>query len=122
VAYQAETTSDFFMEKYAQQGLKFTPYEYDKVMQCFAEMKLGRVDVIITDMLVALDYIAPADSPFEIVWQGQADEKFGICIKKGNDALTAAIDKALDDLFAEGVMLKISQAIFGLDLVSAARK
>jgi polar amino acid transport system substrate-binding protein len=121
VAYQAETTADFFMDRYAQQGLKFTPYEYEKVMNCFDEMRLGRVDVIVTDLLVAYDYVAPADSPFEIVWQGAADEKFGVCMKKGNDALTAAIDQALDELFADGTMLKISQDIFGLDMVSAAR-
>ena len=122
VAYQAETTADFFMERYAQQGLKFAPYEYEKVMNCFDEMKLGRVDAIITDLLVAYDYVSPSDSPFEIVWQGPADEKFGVCIKKGNDALTAAVDKALDELFADGTMLKISQEIFKLDMVSSARQ
>jgi polar amino acid transport system substrate-binding protein len=122
VAYQAETTSDIYMAQLQSQGLQFTPYEYDKVINCFDELRLGRVDAIICDSLVAFDYIAPADSPFELVWQGQADEKFGICLKKGNDALTAAIDKALDELFADGTMLKISQDVFKMDMVSAARK
>jgi polar amino acid transport system substrate-binding protein len=121
VAYQAETTADFYMARLASEGLKFTPYEYDKVINCFDELKLGRVDAIVVDSLVAVDYIAPADTPFEIVWQGPADEKFGICLKKGNDALTSAINKALDELFAEGVMHKLSQKIFKLDMVSAAQ-
>ncbi|MDR2102033.1 MAG: ABC transporter substrate-binding protein [Treponema sp.] len=122
VAYQAETTSDIYMAKLAAQGMKFTPYEYDKVMNCFDELRLGRVDAIICDSLVAVDYIAPADSPFEIVWLGPADEVFAICLKKGNDALTGALDKALDELFAEGVMLKISQDTFNMDLVSNVRR
>ncbi|MDR1249638.1 MAG: ABC transporter substrate-binding protein [Treponema sp.] len=123
VAYQEETTADFYMAGLAEKGLQFTPYEYDKVMYCFDELRLGRVDAIITDSLVAVDYVAPADSPFEIVWQGEADEVFGICLKKGNDALTAELDKALDALFAEGAMLRISREIFGgVDMVSAARK
>jgi polar amino acid transport system substrate-binding protein len=123
VAYQEETTADFFMADLAAQGLQFTPYEYDKVMYCFDELKLGRVDAIVTDSLVAVDYVAPADSPFEIVWQGEADEVFGICLKKGNDALAAELDKAIDALFEEGVMLRISRDIFGgVDMVSAARK
>jgi polar amino acid transport system substrate-binding protein len=42
-------------------------------------------------------------------------------MKKGNDALTQAIDKALDELFTDGTMLRISQSIFGMDLVTAAR-
>jgi polar amino acid transport system substrate-binding protein len=111
------------MANLAEKGLKFTPYEYDKVMNCFNELQLGRVDAIVTDSLVAVDYVAPADTPFEIVWQGAADEVFGICLKKGNDALTAELDKALDALFAEGTMLRISKEIFGgIDMVSAARK
>jgi polar amino acid transport system substrate-binding protein len=124
VAYQAETTSDFYLADYGKaNNINFTTYEYDKVMNCFDELKLGRVDAIITDKLVAVDYVAGADSPFEIVWEGSdLGEFFGICMKKGNDALTAEIDKALDALFADGTMLKISNTIFGMDMVSATRK
>ena len=122
VAYQAETTTDIYMTKLAKDGLQFTEREYDKVLNCFDELKLGRVDAIVCDSLVAFDYIAPADSPFEIVWQGNADETFGICLKKGNDVLTAAIDETLDSMFADGTMLKISQDVFKMDMVSAARK
>jgi polar amino acid transport system substrate-binding protein len=120
VAYQEETTSDYYMEELAQQGLKFTPYEYDKVMYCFNEMQLGRVDAIMTDLLVAFEYIGRSDV-FEIVWQG-GEEEFGICMRKGNDALTEQINNALDELFTDGTMLKISRQIFNdMDLVSAVR-
>jgi len=120
VAYQEETTSDFFMTELAEKGLQFTPREYDKVMYCFDEMKLGRVDAIMTDLLVAYEYVARSDQ-FEIVWQG-GEEEFGICLKKGNNALTEALNNALDELFADGTMLRISNDIFGMDLVSAVRK
>ena len=122
VSYQAETTAKFFMAKLVDQGLRYTPYEYDKVMNCFDELKLGRVDAIVTDSLVAVDYTALPDSPYEIVWLGDADEVFGICMKKGNNDLTAAIDKALDELFADGTMLRLSREIFNVDMVSAARR
>jgi polar amino acid transport system substrate-binding protein len=121
VAYQAETTSDIYMTKLAGQGLKFNPFEYDKVLNCFNDLELGRVDAIVCDSLVAVDFVSGADSPFEIVWQGPADETFGICLKKGNDALTEALDKALDELFADGTIRKISQNIFYMDLVSSIR-
>jgi polar amino acid transport system substrate-binding protein len=55
------------------------------------------------------------------VWQG-GEEEFGICLKKGNNALTEALNKALDELFENGTMLRISNDIFGMDLVSAVRK
>jgi len=122
VAYQGDTTADIYMQGLAAKGLKFLPRSYDKVYSCFDELKLKRVDVILTDLLVAYDYIAPADSPFQIVWKSPEGEKFGVCMKKGNDNLTAAIDKALDDLFADGTLLNISQKTFGMDLVTAARQ
>jgi polar amino acid transport system substrate-binding protein len=121
VSYQEETTSDDYMAKLRGEGLDFIEYEYDKVMYCFEEMKLGRVDAIMTDLLVAYEYVGRADSPFEIVWQG-GEEEFGVCMKKGDDALTEAINKALDELFEDGTMLRISNDIFGMDLVSAVRQ
>jgi len=121
VAFQEETTSDYFMDDLLKSGLKFTPYEYDKVMYCFDDLRLGRVDAIMTDLLVAYEYIARSDV-YEIVWQG-GEEEFGICMKKGNDALTQAVNKALDELFEDGTMLEISRNTFnGLDLVSAVRR
>jgi len=123
VAFQADTTADFYMETLvAEQGLKYTPRRYDQVMRCFEEMKLNRVEVIVTDLLVAYDYIAPADSPFEIVWKSDEPEVFGVCMKKGNDKLTEAIDKALEEMFDDGTMQKISNQIFGMDLVTQARE
>jgi polar amino acid transport system substrate-binding protein len=122
VAYQGETTADFFMARVAEKGVTFTPYEYESMNNCFEELKLGRVDVIITDAMVAYDYVSSPDSLFEIVWQGDADETFGICLKKGNDALTAELDKALDALFADGTVQKISQDIFKMDMVSSVRE
>jgi polar amino acid transport system substrate-binding protein len=121
VSYQEETTANDYMTELAEAGMQFTPYEYDQVMRCFDELRLGRVDVIMTDLLVAYEYVGQANSPFEIVWEG-GDEQFGICMKKGNNALTDAINKALDELFNDGTMVRISNQIFGMDLVSAVRK
>jgi polar amino acid transport system substrate-binding protein len=122
VSYQAETTAKFFMEKLVENGLRYNQFEYDQVPRCFDELQLGRVDAIVTDLLVAVEYIARPNSPFEIVWQGNVDEVFAICLKKGNDALTQAIDKALDELYADGTLLRLSREIFNIDMVTAARK
>jgi polar amino acid transport system substrate-binding protein len=121
VAYQEATTSEFFMADLAKEGLRFAPFEYDKVTYCFDELRLGRIDAVVTDLLVAYEYLSRSDI-FQIVWQG-GEEEFGICLKKGNDALTEAIDRALDELFEDGTMLRISKEHFsGMDLVSAVRR
>ena len=123
VAFQADTTADFYMQDLEEEGLKFSPRRYEKVMHCFDELKLGRVDVILTDLPVAIDYIAPADSPFIIVWENPEPEIFGICMKKGNDALTDAVNKALEELFSDGTMSAICKKhLLGDDPVVKARQ
>ena len=121
VAFQADTTSESYMDELFNKGIRYTARKYEKVMSCFDELNTGRADVVVVDLLVAYDYIAPTDSPFKIVWENHNPELFGIVMRKGNDALTKAIDKALEDMFNDGSMVKISKDIFGMDLVTEAR-
>jgi polar amino acid transport system substrate-binding protein len=121
VTYQAETTADIYATKLLESGIKFETFEYDKVMNCFDELKLNRVDIIVVDSLVAFEYLDREPDSFKFAWQGPADEQFGIALNKGNDALTAELNRALDELFTDGSMLKISNDIFHMDLVSSVR-
>jgi polar amino acid transport system substrate-binding protein len=121
VAYQGDTTAHFFTEKRRETGARFTSYAYDKILHCFDDLRMGRVDVVVVDNIVAYDYAGKENSPFAVVWQGPADEWIGICLKKGNDALTDALDNALDELFDEGTLQGISQKTFKRDIVSGVR-
>jgi polar amino acid transport system substrate-binding protein len=127
VAYQGDTTAQYFSERLKEQGIIFTPFAYDKIINCFDDLRLGRVDLIIVDNIVALYFTQTAQrieaNPFnfEIVWQGPSDEYIGFALKKGNDALTLALNNALYELFEDGTMLEISQRIFNRDLVSSIR-
>jgi len=116
IAYQGDTTAQYFAEELVRhQGITVTSFSYDKITNCFDDLKLGRVDFVIADNIASFYYTKNDNSPFETVWQGTADEYIGICLKKGNDALTNTLNNALEQLFADGVML----SIFGRDLVSS---
>ncbi|MDR2552854.1 MAG: ABC transporter substrate-binding protein [Treponema sp.] len=121
-ACQGDTTAHYFAKRLAAQGLGFVFFSYDKIINCFDDLALGRVDLVMVDSLAARGYTGKENSPFKIAWQGPAGEAIGICLKKGNDALTGVLDKALDELFKDGTMLKISQDIFQEDMVSPVRK
>lgn len=121
VAYQADTTAQYFTEKLSERGAIFSPFSYDKILYCFNDLELHRVDFVVVDSLVAFDYAGKENSRFIIGWQGIADEVIGFCLKKGNDALTIALNNAMDELFNEGVMLEISLKYFNCDMISSVR-
>jgi polar amino acid transport system substrate-binding protein len=121
VSYQGDTTAQYFTEKLSAQGIRFSFFSYDKIINCFDDLKLRRVDLVVVDSIAASFYSGGENSPFETTWAGPSDEFIGICLKKGNDALTAALDNALDELFADGTLVEISQRIFNRDLVSSVR-
>ncbi|MDR1838015.1 MAG: ABC transporter substrate-binding protein [Treponema sp.] len=117
--YQGDTTAQYFTERLRENGLSFSSFSYDKIINCFDDLKLGRLDLIVVDNIAAFDYAKKENTAFEVVWQGPSDEYIGLCLKKGNDTLTAALDRALDELFADGVLAEISQKYFKHDLVSS---
>ncbi|MCL2809477.1 MAG: transporter substrate-binding domain-containing protein [Treponema sp.] len=120
VAYQAETTSSDLIDQLIQEGKRITPFEFDNVMYCFDDLSLGRVHAVVTDLVVGIEYLTRSES-FNIVWQGE-EEVFGICVKKGNDTLTEAINKALFELFEDGTILRLSKEFFKeRDLVSMVK-
>jgi polar amino acid transport system substrate-binding protein len=123
LTYQAETTSDELATEWiARTGAKVEVFEYDKVMNCFDELGITkRVDVILVDSVVAAEYLSRPNNPFEITAEISNDEVLAICLKKGNNALTEALNKALDELYADGTLQRISQNVFGTDVVSSVR-
>jgi polar amino acid transport system substrate-binding protein len=121
VAYQAETTSDDIMTDLAAEGLRFREFEYDKVMNCFDELRAGRVDVVVCDSVVAYYYRSNPAYSIDIVWEG-AGEELGVCTNGPNTALAAAVEEAILALYADGTVQRISQEVFGADLVSQVRE
>ena len=102
------------MQKQAQVGLKFTPAEFDKVINAFDELKFARCDAVIVDALVYANY--KDDPAFASTWTGSADEYFGVAIRKGNSALLEKVNSAIDEMKADGTMKALYEQIFGTDL------
>ena len=120
VGFQTGTTADEYMSELGDKGLEYNPRGLENMIQCFNELYLDQVDVVLTDILVAYEFVVRQGSPFALAWQSDKEEKFGVCVKKGNSELLAAINKALDELWDDGTLLKISQDTFGMDLITPA--
>jgi polar amino acid transport system substrate-binding protein len=114
VAVQTDTTADVYMKAKTAAGLKLGDYKvYDKIISCFDELKIGRIDAVLVDSVVASYYIGDAKDTYSVVWENTEAEPMAIALKKGNDELTKAIDKAVDEIYADGSYKTIADKYFG---------
>ena len=86
---------------------------YEKVTQCFDDLKLNRCDAVYVDSVVAGYYLADEDSGYKKVWTNTEGEPIGMCLKKGNTELEAIIEAAIDTLYYNGTMAELSKKHFG---------
>jgi polar amino acid transport system substrate-binding protein len=120
-AVQSETSADDYMREHADE-LGVELFEYDKVMNCFNELKTKtRVDSVFTDSVVASYYLGDEASDYKTVWENDELEPVGFCAKKGNDALTEKLEEALDALYADGTLGDLCVKYFGTDLSAGLR-
>ena len=72
-----------------------------------------------SDALVYANYAN--DPSFVSTWVGNADEYFGVAIRKGNTALLEKVNAALDEMFADGTMTELYLKIFGADMTESVK-
>lgn len=121
VAVQGETTADYYIQDLIAGGLDCELMQYDKVINCFDELKTGRTDAVFTDSVVAAYYLGDDAAAYKTAWENSEGEPMAICLKKGNDELTAAVEKAIDELYEDGTMATIAQEYFGSDITEGLR-
>jgi polar amino acid transport system substrate-binding protein len=122
VATQTETTADEYIRARQGEGLELGEYfVYDKIIQCFDELMLDRIDAVLVDSVVAAFYMGDESDGLEIVWESDEAEPLGLCLKKGNDALTELVESAIDELYADGTMKTLAQKYFGRDITEGVR-
>ena len=81
------------------------------------DLELGRIDALVVDKVVAEYYLKEKVGTFRILDESLAPEEYGVGVIKGNTVLLDRIQKALDELIAEGKAAEISTAWFGSDVV-----
>ena len=98
--------------------ISFTLKTYDQVIQPFNDMKAGRLDAIIVDEVVGQYYIGTDNKSFKAAAAKLNNEPMAACFKKGNKLLRDKVQKAMDDMIADGTMKTISQKWFNSDQTS----
>jgi polar amino acid transport system substrate-binding protein len=81
------------------------------------DLKTKRLDAVIIDEVVARYYMSKEEGTFKLLDESLAPEQYGIGVKKGNEELLNQLQKALDELNADGTAAAISTKWFGEDEV-----
>lgn len=116
VVVQEETTAQYYIEDLmANKGiqpkeLRSFPYATD----AFRELENGRADVVAIDAPVAGYYAKLDPEKYRITGMAEMPpDPIGIALRKGETELRDAIQKAVDELKAEGVLRDLQVKWFG---------
>jgi len=85
----------------------------------FMDLEMGGVDAIAMDSVVANYQITKrGGNGFTVLDTPLSSEEYGIGFKLGNEALRDEVQKALDEMKADGTMKTISEKWFGKDVTT----
>jgi polar amino acid transport system substrate-binding protein len=105
---QKGTTGEAYAQEHVKGAKKIVSMKDDGTE--FQALKAGTVDALLQDLPVNL--VHTEDGKYTIVEQYDTDEQYGFAMKKGNDALVAAVDKALKQLKDDGTYQTIYDTYF----------
>ena len=92
------------------------PVEFDENVSAFQDLASGRIDAVVVDKVVAGYYISSEKADFTILEESLSPELYGIAFKKGNIELRDAVQKAIDEMVADGTAGKIATQWFSSDI------
>lgn len=91
--------------------------EFPDNVLALSDLKTKRLDAVVIDEVVVRYYMAKDEGTFKLLEESLAPEQYGIGVKKGNEELLNKLQKALDELNADGTAAQISETWFGEDKV-----
>ncbi len=91
--------------------------EYENNVYALNDLKIGRVEAVIIDEVVAKYYVSKEPESFKVLDESLAAEEYGIGVKMGNTELLEELQKAIDEMIADGTAAEISEKWFGEDIV-----
>ena len=80
------------------------------------DLKIGGVDGVVMDSVVANYSIAQTGEPFTVISKALANEEYGVGFRKKEPELRNEVEKILKEMAADGTIAKISTKWFGKDI------
>lgn len=80
------------------------------------DLSNGGVDAVLVDFVVADYYITAMDADYVLLDETLAGEEYGVGFRKGDVALTEAVNAALTELAQDGTLAEIASKWFSQDM------
>jgi polar amino acid transport system substrate-binding protein len=81
------------------------------------DLSAGRLDAIVVDEIVGRYYIGKKANEYRILSDHFGAEEYGVGVRRGDTELAGRLDKALDEMKADGTGRDISLKWFGADIL-----
>ena len=91
---------------------------YDTNENAYLDLSSGRVDAVLADKFVNWEWLQ-SDAGKNFEFKGDPvfeDDEIGIAVRKGNKQLVERLNKALDEIRADGTYQKINEKYFPFDI------
>lgn len=104
-------------EKWVREQNKYDVRTYKGLPEMLLDLGSGRIDAVIADDVPVLVAIAKSNAPIEQIKDDKLPRyDIGIAVRKNNPELRDAMQKALDDMMADGTYKTISEKWIGADI------
>jgi polar amino acid transport system substrate-binding protein len=87
--------------------------KYSNNIEALMDLAAGRSSAVVLDEIVGRYYIAKRPGIYTVLSDNFGSEEYGIGFRKADNAFREAVDKALDDMRADGAAAEISKKWFG---------
>ncbi|MEI6603277.1 MAG: transporter substrate-binding domain-containing protein [Clostridia bacterium] len=89
---------------------------YDQLSEVFAALKDDKVDAIITDVIMAGDYIKKDSTSYKLSGVSFNPDPFGIGFRKDDSSLEKKVDTVITNMKKDGSLGQLSIKWFGIDI------
>ncbi|PHV70523.1 amino acid ABC transporter substrate-binding protein [Sporanaerobium hydrogeniformans] len=92
-------------------------YTYEDNNQALMDLEAGRIDAVVADEILLRYYLSlKGAEKYNVLTENFGDEEYGVGMRKDDQKMVDAFNKAYDELKAEGTLAEISTKWFASDI------
>jgi polar amino acid transport system substrate-binding protein len=94
------------------------PVLFENYTQALMDLEVGRVDAVVADEILIRYYISERGAEkYAVLEDNFGNEEYGIGVRKTDKKLLEAVQKAMDEMKADGTSAEISKKWFAEDII-----